>query len=74
MTCKYLGYKEYTENNSSEDVEKTSKHSSISIKVITEQHSTNDHYNNYGSGDIDDDSNVFCIVESLDLDFSRFEG
>ena len=70
----YLGYKEYTEDNSSKNIEKTAKHSSISVKMRTEQHSTYNHCNNDGRSDVDNDSYVFCIVESLDLDLSRFEG
>ena len=41
--------------------------------MLAEQCSTRNHYNNNGGGDIDDDSDVFCIIESLDLDLSCLE-
>ena len=74
-TCiKYLGYKENTEDDSSENIEKTTEHSSVSIEMITEQHSTCYHHNNNDSSGVDDDRDVSCIVEGLDLDLSRLEG
>lgn len=70
----YLWYEEYGEDDSGEDVNKSTKHSSIGIQVVAQQHSTNYHDGDDDRSDVDDESNVLCIVEGLDFDLSRPDG
>ena len=70
----YLWYKHYHQHCGYKDIEEATKHCSISIEVVAQQYRTNNHDDHNDSSDIDDQSNVFGIIENIYLNLPRFEG
>ena len=70
----YLWYKEYTKDCCDEYVNQATKNCSVSIQEVAQQYGTDNHDENDDRGEIDDHNDILCVVENLNLYFSRLDG